>query len=353
MPGPTWPNRFFMMAASSGGLDHSPSVEQIAEWLTVDGFDFEHGSLFDALTRAQKSWRLYHGDQGSASGSFPVAGGVKGIQLWDAHPYSKFASDIAALDYPFAFTLIEPNYGDLVSDTYRGGQSQHPLDDVRAGETLIKSAYEALRRSPLWNSSLLIVTWDEHGGFYDHAEAVPGGAPSPGDTVVTPGGVNKFGFNFEQYGPRVPAVIVSPLIPRNLIDHRTYDHASIPATVEKIFGLPPLTQRDARARDVTSLASLPEPRPTPGVLPEAVPLPAAAEAVAGEPAGAGDDGPANEGNLPGFLHVALRYDIALSPPEQRDQIIARVAGITTRGEARQYLEEVAQRAAAAKAAREL
>src|SRR6516165_6305921 len=187
MPGPTWPNRFFMMAASSGGLDHSPSVGQIAEWLTIDGFDFEHGSLFDALTRAQKTWRLYHGDQGPLSGSLPVAGGIKGIQLWDAHPYSKFAADIATPSYPFAFTLIEPNYGDLISDTYRGGQSQHPLDDVRAGEALIKSAYEALRQSPLWNTSLLIVTWDEHGGFYDHAEAVPGGAPTPGDTVVTPG----------------------------------------------------------------------------------------------------------------------------------------------------------------------
>jgi phospholipase C len=245
-------------------------------------------------------------------------------------------------------TLIEPNYGDIVSDTYRGGQSQHPLDDVRAGEALIKTTYEALRKSPLWNTSLLIVTWDEHGGFYDHAEAVPGGAPTPGDTVVTPGDVNKFGFNFRQYGPRVPAVIVSPLIPKNLIDHRTYDHASIPATVEKIFGIPPLTQRDARARDVTSLVSLPEPRPTPATLPEPVPLPATAEAAAGAPAGVGDTAPANQGNLPGFLHVALRYDLALSPPQQRDQIMARVAGITTGGEARQYLEEVAQRAAAAK-----
>jgi phospholipase C len=348
MPGPTWPNRFFMMAASSGGLDHSPSAAQIAEWMTIDGFSFEHGSLFDALTRAQKSWRLYHGDQGPLSGSLPVAGGLQGIQPWDAHPYSKFAADIATLDYPAEFTLIEPNYGDIVSDTYRGGQSQHPLDDVRSGEMLIKSAYEALRNSPLWNTSLLIVTWDEHGGFYDHAGAVPGGAPSPGDTVVTPGGVNKFGFNFQQYGPRVPAVIVSPLIPENLIDHRTYDHASIPATAEKIFGFPPLTQRDLHARDVTSLLALPEPRATPTSLPEPVPATAAGPAAAGQ-AGPGDDGPADEGNLPGFLHVAFRYDAALSAPGQRAGIAARAAGITTRGEARQYLEEVAQRAAAASA----
>ena len=180
MPGPTWPNRFFMMAASSGGLDHSPNVAQIGEWMTVDGFGFEHGTLFDALSHAGQNWRIYHGDQGPLSGGFPVAGGLKGIAPWDPHPYSKFAADISAAGYPAQFTLIEPNYGDLTSDTYRGGQSQHPLDDVRSGEKLIKSAYEALRGSPLWDTSLLIVTWDEHGGFYDHVGAVPGGAVSPG-----------------------------------------------------------------------------------------------------------------------------------------------------------------------------
>ena len=180
MPGPTWPNRFFMMAASSGGLDHAPSIAQIAEWMTIDGFAFEHGSLFDALSGAQRPWRIYHGDQGPLSGSFPIAGALKGILPWDPHPYSAFAADIATASYPAQFTLIEPNYGDVASDTYRGGQSQHPLDDVRSGETLIKSAYEALRNSPLWDTSLLIVTWDEHGGFYDHHQAVPGGAPPPG-----------------------------------------------------------------------------------------------------------------------------------------------------------------------------
>jgi hypothetical protein len=339
-----------MMAASSGGLDHSPSAGQIAEWMTIDGFDFEHGSLFDALTRAQKTWRLYHGDQGPLSGSLPVAGGIKGIQLWDAHPYSAFAADVATLNYPFEFTLIEPNYGDITSDTYRGGQSQHPLDDVRAGEALIKSTYEALRASPLWNTSLLIVTWDEHGGFYDHAGAVPGGATAPGDRIVTPGDVNKFGFNFQQYGPRVPAVIVSPLIPKNLIDHRTYDHASIPATVEKVFGFGPLTQRDLHARDVTSLVSLREPRPTPSKLPDPAPAPAPRVAAAAPPApaGADDDEPADNKSLPGFLHIAMRYDLAMSPPRQRDEIVARVAGIRTRGEARQYLEDVVQRASVAK-----
>jgi phospholipase C len=352
MPGPTWPNRFFMMAASSGGLDHSPSVLQIAEWMTVDGFDFEHGTLFGALSRAGKTWRIYHGDQGPLAGRFPIAAALSGICPWDPHPYSKFASDVAAAGYPAQFTLIEPNYGDVASDTYRGGQSQHPLDDVRSGEQLIKSTYEALRNSPLWDTSLLIVTWDEHGGFYDHALAVPGGAPPPGDQTVTPGDVNKFGFNFGQYGVRVPAVIVSPHIPRNLIDHRTYDHASIPATVERIFGLPALTNRDARVRDVTSLLTLPEPRPVPEQLPEPPPAPAVAPKPVQMAGKAGEDGPVDNGTLPGFLHIAQRNDLLLSPPEQHPAIKARVAAISTRPEARQYLEEVAVKTAAARQARQ-
>jgi phospholipase C len=351
MPGPTWPNRFFMMAASSGGLDHSPDFAQITEWLTVDGFGFEHGNLFQALSSAHKSWRVYHGDQGPLAGSFPIAGGLKGVMPWDPHPYSKFASDVAAASYPAQFTLIEPNYGDVAADTYRGGQSQHPLDDVRAGEALIKSAYEALRASPLWDTSLLIVTWDEHGGFYDHAGALPGGAPAPGDKVVTPGDVNKFGFTFEQYGPRVPAVVVSPRIPPNLIDHRSYDHASIPATVEKIFTIPPLTQRDRHALDVTSLLSLPGPRPAPATLPAPAATPATTPVLAQLAGKAGDAAPVDDGTLPGFLHIAQRYDLATSPPEQAPAIHARVASISTRGGARQYMEEVATRVAATAAAK--
>jgi phospholipase C len=351
MPGPTWPNRFFMMAASSGGLDHSPDVAQIAEWMTVDGFGFEHGSLFQALSNAHQNWRVYHGDQGPLSGSFPIAGGLKGVAPWDPHPYSKFADDVAAASYPAQFTLIEPNYGDVASDTYRGGQSQHPLDDVRAGETLIKQTYEALRGSPCWNTSLLIVTWDEHGGFYDHAAAVAGGAPAPGDKVVTPGDVNKFGFTFEQYGPRVPAVVVSPLVAPNVIDHRTYDHASIPATVEKIFAIPPLTQRDRHARDVTALLSLPAPRATPATLPGPPPAPAVTPRLAQVAGKKSGTAPVDDGSLPGFLHIAQRYDVALSPPDQQAVIDARVASISTRAQARQYLEEVAAKTAAARAAR--
>jgi phospholipase C len=150
----------------------------------------------------------------------------------------------------------------------------------------------------------------------------------------------------------VPAVIVSPRIRQNLIDHRTYDHASIPATVEKLFGIPPLTQRDRHARDVTSLLSLAEPRSAPETLPAAAAAPAATPVLAQLAGKAGDAESVDDGSLPGFLHIAERYDQALSPAAQHPAIRARVAGITTRGEARQYLDEVAAKTVAAQSDRE-
>ena len=124
--------------------------------------------------------------------------------------------------YPAKFTRIEPNYGHVTTD-YLNRNSQHPLDGVTGGEARIKATYEAIRAAPLWASSLLIITWDEHGGFYDHVRP-PGGAVKPGDQPVF-AGANRYGFPFTPYGLRVPAVVISRLIPANTIDHRIYDHS--------------------------------------------------------------------------------------------------------------------------------
>ena len=81
----------------------------------------------------------------------------------------------------------------------------HPMDDVTRGEGLIKAVYEAIRNSPHWESSLLIVTFDEHGGFYDHVAAA--GRGPPGDVADT---TTSYGFAFDLLGVRVPAVVISP-----------------------------------------------------------------------------------------------------------------------------------------------
>lgn len=340
MPGPTWPNRMFVHAASSSGLDHSPSIAEITEWETLAGFPFENGTIFDALQKRGITRRLYGGDD------FPMVSALKGIHLDDIRHYSQFAGDLSQATYPFSYVFIEPSYD--VANDYRNGTSQHPLADVNRGEALIKSTYETIRGSAFWESSLLLITWDEHGGFYDHT--IPQDAVAPGDTGLG-SSHNKNGFTFEKYGPRVPALVISPLIPRNLIDHTLYDHASVPATLEALFGLNPLTKRDAAANPLTSLLTLAAPRKdAPAVLPPVASAEAALAAVAvanrAAPVSVSrPDDSADEGNLPGIVQAALRQDLAVSPLAERPAIIARVRSIKKRIEAIQYLNDVRRKVA--------
>ena len=128
----------------------------------------------------------------------------------------------------------------------------HPLDDVTRGEQLVKTVYEAIRNSPLWDTSLLIVTFDEHGGFYDHVAPPP--AVPPGDTITS--GYVQNGFTYDRLGVRVPALVISPLIGRGTIDHTLYDHTSMLATVERLLGMRNLTERDKAANDLLHLLRL-------------------------------------------------------------------------------------------------
>jgi phospholipase C len=340
LPGPTWPNRFFVHAASSGGLDHSPSFPETLEWLKIDGFSFPNGTIYDRMNTGNKTWRIYHGaPHGPIFGSLPCVAGLRGITLSRTYSYKTFAADLQG-DYSYSYTFIEPNYGDIVHSTFTGGQSEHPMDDVRNGEGLIKSTYEAIRNSPLWPKSLLIITYDEHGGFYDHV--TPPGVTAPGDTQ--PGSkYNTFRFPFTQYGVRVPAVVISAYTQKNSISHRVFDHSSVPATLEAIFVLPSLTDRDEAANNLTSLAALQSMRTdTLSALPnvaEIAPEQMAA-ALARQTPGKKDSDPVDGGNLPGFLHIVMKAKMeheALEPhrllrmSEFREQI-------KTRGDAKQFFD---------------
>jgi len=345
LPGPTWPNRMFVHAASSGGLDHSPTVAEIADWETIDGFHFRNGNIFDRLKTAGVTRCLYGGDD------FPMVAALKGIALDDVRHFSLFRSDLAQPVYPYQYVFIEPSYD--VLNKYKAGTSQHPLGDVTAGEALIKETYEAIRSNPaVWNKSILIVTWDEHGGFYDHA--IPPAATAPGDTV--PGNsYNEYGFTFEQYGVRVPAILASPLIERNLLDGRLYDHSSIPRLIELLWGMDALTARDAMSADLTKLITLAAPRDTPLTLPAPAnsaepppdfssPAPLVSQATVAAPLAT-----VNEGNLPAVVHSAMQQDLVVSP-DDRAAIVSRVRSIQTQAQAAQYMAEVQQKVRATKVA---
>lgn len=333
MPGPTWPNRMFVHGASSGGLDHSPTVPEIVQWEAISGFSFPNGTLYELLENYGISRRLYAGDD------FPMVAALKGIGLGDVRQFARFADDLQQPEYPYSYVFIEPSYD--VFHEYRSGTSQHPLGDVRRGESLIQQTYEAIRNSPHWNESMLIVTWDEHGGFYDHA--APPAAQAPGDTSPFDNH-NKNGFTFEQYGARVPAVVISPLIPRNTIDHRLYDHASVPRTVEKLFGLPYLTERDHKANDLSVLATLSAPRndtpaKLPGMMEAAVSAVTSAVVRGVSPPVTRPEDSVDGGNLPAVVHAAMQQHLK-AEPEKREQILERVSRIKTREDAHDYLVEV-------------
>jgi phospholipase C len=356
IPGPTWPNRFFVHGASSVNWDDGPTTDQIKVWnFPTTGFVYPNGSIYDALGRNHIQYRLYSDKNGPFFGGyFPQVAALKGISALDIWDFADFRDHLQH-PYPYPYTFIEPNYGDVEGGSYKGGSSQHPMDGMARGEALIKATYEALRASPLWATSLLIITYDEHGGFYDSAKPQHTATP-PGDGGSVP--ANQHGFKFDQYGVRVPAVVVSPLIAKGAVDHTLYDHSSVPATLEQLWELPSLTNRDKHANDVLHLLTLSSPRTDcPTTLPNPVADVPLAAPTDGSPAREGADAVADRplpdsGNVVGFLGIALKTDIELSDASEAEAEAKRqrVLAITTGAEAEAYAAEVAAKIKAARAA---
>ncbi len=178
----------------------------------------------------------------------------------------------------------------------------------------------------------------------------PPRAVAPGDKPTNPEN-NRSSFDFKQLGVRVPAVIVSPLIPKNTIDHTVYDHTSVLATVESIFGLPPLTERDKQANSLNHLFSLDAPRAdAPATLPdpaysgiscgdEPVERLATKQLIENPAKAAAPPDP----SMQGFLHVAFLRDLHTAPIAERPRRAANFLSIHTQGAAKHYMMEVHQK----------
>jgi len=149
------------------------------------------------------------------------------------------------------YTFLEPNWDP-------SGNSQHPNYNVALGEQLIHDVYEALRGGPGWPQTLLVITYDEHGGCYDHV-------PPPWSATPPDNNAGEFGFGFSRFGVRVPTVLVSPLITAGTVfrvpsGSIPLDHTSILKTVEERWDLAPLSARDAVAPGLGDVLSLAAPR---------------------------------------------------------------------------------------------
>ena len=232
VPGPTWPNRFFVHAATSGG--HTDNILRVYGMRTI----------YENLSDAGVSWRVYFHD-------FPQSVALARQLRFVPANYklaAEFFEDCASGSLP-GYSFIEPRY---FNEGPLRANDQHPIHGVAHGDALIADVYKALRSGPQWERTLLIVTTDEHGGLYDHV------LPPP---AVNPDGLVSPQFDFTRLGVRVPAVVASPWIPKGTISSTVYDHTTIAATLRELFQLPhSLTERDAQANTLLPLLTEAAPR---------------------------------------------------------------------------------------------
>jgi phospholipase C len=260
VPGPTYPNRRFLLAGTAfGGTTTSPA--------TLLDAPPPHGTIFDRLSEHHISWVNYFTD-------FPMTLTIPSIFLRypdHHHTRERFLQDCKAGTLP-AVSFVDPGMGLLSSiassiDVLPGfvkdllkmlgppGQTEEDPDDMYYGDLWSYEVVEAVLRSPAWPRTLLIYTYDEHGGYYDHVP--PPEAYAPDDiTPELPAGESG---NYEMYGPRVPAVIASPYSRGGGVSGVVYDHTSVLATIEHKWNLPALTKRDANAATVMDCLDLSNP----------------------------------------------------------------------------------------------
>ena len=237
--GQTDPNRRYLIAGTSAGMtdDGGVSLVNFIE-------PAPNGTIFNLLDKHGIGWENYV--YSSPLGATPELYAVNDLLTEAVHSkaFDDFFNDAASGSLP-AFSLLDPNY-----DT----QSQEDPQNIVVGEALLAQVVDAIGASPLWPTTLFILVYDEHGGYYDH---VPPPAAIPPDDIaplVQPGDSTYDGF--ARYGFRVPSVIVSPYAKPGHVTSVVHDHTSILATIERKWNLPALTYRDANANDVTDFLDL-------------------------------------------------------------------------------------------------
>jgi phospholipase C len=245
-PCQTWPNRFFAHTGTSLGFVDNKAFP----------IPFRAPSIFSRLEDQNKSWRVYFHDMPQSM----LLRDVWSLATSHYRFFKQFLADASQGALP-NYSFIEPGYFTDLFDNFMPND-EHPPHNVVHGEKLIADVYNAVRSSRCWKNTLLIITFDEHGGCYDH---VPPPPAVPPDGIVT----QPSNFNFNTYGVRVPAVLVSPYIPpgskirppKNPDGSMTpFDHTSIIKTLRELFDLgDQLTARDEAAPSLASALSLAAP----------------------------------------------------------------------------------------------
>jgi phospholipase C len=250
LQGPTYPNRMYLYAASSLGLTGNTLPPQNATL------------ILDYLDQRKIDWRIYR------AGTPGISAFVKHLQRYGEegrlHSMGEYFADAKNGTLP-QFAFVDPNIG--LSTGKWDTNDEHPPAMAQFGERFVADVVDALTKSPNWSRSALFVTYDEHGGLYDHV--VPPKACPP-DELEPKDSKEKF----DEYGIRVPFLVVSPYAKKHHVSHEVYDHTSIVRFIEARFVMPALTHRDANALapfDMFDFKNPPHLEPPKVTLPPAIP----------------------------------------------------------------------------------
>jgi phospholipase C len=246
--GPTFPNRAFFEAGTSYGMTGG------------ELFTDKRLNIIDRMEEAKVTWHDYYA-------KLPTLGLF--LDSFTAHLdntslTSSFFTDAAA------GTLAQINWVDPeLGEAYGAVRNDlHPPGDVQLGDQWIEQVVRAVMSSPQWPHLAMILTFDEHGGLYDHVPPPAACPPDDIDPILAPGDVQA---RFDRLGVRVPTIVISPYARPHFVSHTNYDHTSILRFLEARFGMAAMTARDANADPLFDLFDFGKPALlTPPPLPSAV-----------------------------------------------------------------------------------
>lgn len=210
----TYPNRFYQHSAQTDRIHNSTVVATMP-------------TIWDRLAAGGVSGRYYFVDV-----PFTALWGTKYLDI--SNPFTRFQADAAAGTLP-AVSFIDPKFLDEGTGT---SADDHPHADIRAGQYFLDQVYEAVTTSPNWERTVLIINYDEWGGFFDHV------APTTAPDAHPEWGLRGF---------RVPCLVISPKARRGYVARNVYDHTSVLKMIEWRWGLEALTPRDAAARNLAEV----------------------------------------------------------------------------------------------------
>jgi phospholipase C len=259
VPGPTWTNRFFAHSGTAKGRVKMPGSD--GDYNPELFLHYDQDTIYDRLNAQGVSWRIYYGD---VPQSLVLTHQLRFQNAKHYQRMSVFFHDAGGDEQSFpAYSFIEPSY------YWPGQNDDHPPHSTAKAQALLGEVYNALRQNEaLWASTLLLVLYDEHGGFFDH---VPPPSAVPPDAFTDE-------YSFNRLGVRVPALLVSPWVDKARAD-TPFDHSSLLKFVIDKWGLAPLTERVSQANSIGALIRTTGPRQD---TPPTVPVPAAHQLAAVE-----------------------------------------------------------------------